>query len=178
MDEKKTDGMSRRNFLKTGVFAAASIMTAGLVTGCGNGRKSNLRKDKEGGSLQGEEPAFMKAPAPIDDSSIKETKEADVIVVGAGMSGLCAAVSAAESGAKVMVLKKARPLTSAALTMVLSIPRHSFLSAINSIRSQLRVRLCAGAAIRQISVLLSSLRRRVAWSMTGSWSMPKSWAAK
>lgn len=106
MDEKKTDGMSRRNFLKTGVFAAASIMTAGLVTGCGNGRKSNLRKDKEGGSLQGEEPAFMKAPAPIDDSSIKETKEADVIVVGAGMSGLCAAVSAAESGAKVMVIEK------------------------------------------------------------------------
>ena len=106
MDEKKTGGLSRRNFLKTGVFAAASLMTAGLVTGCGNGRKSNLRKDKEGASLQGEEPAFMKAPSPIDESSIKETKEADIIVVGAGMSGLCAAASAAESGAKVMIIEK------------------------------------------------------------------------
>ena len=97
MDDQKNRGLSRRNFLKTGALAMAGVVTAGLMTGCGNGRKSNLRKDKEGAVAAGEEPAFMKAPAPIDDSSIKETKEADVVIVGAGMSGLCAAVSAAAS---------------------------------------------------------------------------------
>ena len=106
MDDQKNRGLSRRNFLKTGALAMAGVVTAGLMTGCGNGRKSNLRKDKEGAVAAGEEPAFMKAPAPIDDSSIKETKEADVVIVGAGMSGLCAAVSAAEAGAKVIVLEK------------------------------------------------------------------------
>ncbi|MBQ1808560.1 MAG: FAD-dependent oxidoreductase, partial [Selenomonas sp.] len=106
MANKENDGMSRRNFLKTGVFAMAGVMTAGVMSGCGKGRTANVRKDKEGGLAAGEEPAFMKAPEPIADSAIKETKETDVVVVGAGMSGLCAAVSAAESGAKVMVIEK------------------------------------------------------------------------
>jgi len=105
-DKHEQGGMSRRNFLKTGVFAMAGVMTAGVMTGCGNGRKANLRKDKEGGLAAGEEPAFMKAPEPIADGSIKETKETDVVIVGAGMAGLCAAVSAAEAGAKVMIIEK------------------------------------------------------------------------
>lgn len=105
MDEKKS-GLSRRNFLKTSVLAAAGVMAGGLMAGCGNGRKNNLRKDKEGGGFASEEPAFMKAPEPIADSAIKETKDAEIVVVGAGMSGLCAALAAAEAGAKVTVIEK------------------------------------------------------------------------
>ena len=103
MEQKQ--GMTRRNFLKVGALAAVGTMASGLLAGCGNGRTDHVRKDKSGAGV-GAEPEFMKAPAPIADSSIKETKEADVIVVGAGMSGLCAAASAAESGAKVIVIEK------------------------------------------------------------------------
>ncbi len=48
----------------------------------------------------------MPKPAAIPESSIKETKTYDVVVVGAGASGVPAALSAAENGAKVAVLQK------------------------------------------------------------------------
>jgi hypothetical protein len=46
----------------------------------------------------------MVAPDPIADSAIKQTYSADVIVVGSGVSGLCCAVSAIESGCDVIVI--------------------------------------------------------------------------
>src|SRR3990172_12909867 len=51
--------------------------------------------------------AFEIAPDPIPDSSIKETIDCDVAIVGAGISGTPAAMKAAEMGAKVRVLEKA-----------------------------------------------------------------------
>ncbi|MCL5736580.1 MAG: FAD-dependent oxidoreductase [Actinobacteria bacterium] len=51
-------------------------------------------------------PAFEVAPEPIPDSSIKETIDCDVAIVGAGISGTPAAMKAAEMGAKVRVLEK------------------------------------------------------------------------
>jgi fumarate reductase flavoprotein subunit len=45
-------------------------------------------------------------PSAIPESDIKETATADVVVVGAGLAGACAAVSAAEAGAKTIVLEK------------------------------------------------------------------------
>lgn len=43
---------------------------------------------------------------PIPSSEIKETVETDVIVIGAGLAGLCAALAAQEAGARVTVLEK------------------------------------------------------------------------
>ena len=43
----------------------------------------------------------MAPPAPIPEDEITETIENDIIVVGAGMSGLTTAVAAAEQGGKV-----------------------------------------------------------------------------
>lgn len=45
--------------------------------------------------------SFMVPPAPIPEDEITETIENDIIVVGAGMSGLTTAVAAAEQGGKV-----------------------------------------------------------------------------
>jgi len=50
--------------------------------------------------------SFLTPPAPIPASSIKETVSVDIVVCGAGISGCAAAVSAVESGAKVMLLEK------------------------------------------------------------------------
>jgi succinate dehydrogenase/fumarate reductase flavoprotein subunit len=48
--------------------------------------------------------AFEIAPDPVPEDQIAETVEADVIVVGAGMSGLVSAVSCAEGGLDVVLV--------------------------------------------------------------------------
>ena len=55
--------------------------------------------------------SFEIPPAPIDESVIAGTVRADVVVVGEGMSGLCAALSAAEEGQDtVIVTASAKPV--------------------------------------------------------------------
>lgn len=48
--------------------------------------------------------SFEVAPDPIDENDIAETKTADVIVVGCGMSGMVTATSAAEGGLSVILV--------------------------------------------------------------------------
>ncbi len=49
---------------------------------------------------------FEVPPAPIPSGDIKKYINADVVVVGAGIAGLSAALSAAEAGAKTVLLEK------------------------------------------------------------------------
>ncbi len=42
----------------------------------------------------------------IDETQIDETIEADVVIIGAGIAGICAARSAAEEGASVVIIEK------------------------------------------------------------------------
>jgi fumarate reductase flavoprotein subunit len=65
------------------------------------GIRRKLRKDAVPDRTYG----FEIPPAPIPSSAIKETINSDVVVVGGGLSGLSAAVSAAEEGAKVVLLE-------------------------------------------------------------------------
>jgi fumarate reductase flavoprotein subunit len=51
--------------------------------------------------------SFEMPPPPIPENQIKKTLRADVVVVGAGLAGVSAAISAAEAGAKVVVVEKA-----------------------------------------------------------------------
>lgn len=103
-----TSGVSRRNFLKSSALTVAGVVSSSfLLTACGQGRKPGSKDEAAGKKTTAtQDPSFLKAPAPIKDSQIKETVESDIVIVGAGMAGLCAAVSAAQEGAKVTLLEK------------------------------------------------------------------------
>ncbi len=50
--------------------------------------------------------SFEIAPPPIPDKDIKATETADVVIVGCGIAGLTASLSAKQAGAKTIVLEK------------------------------------------------------------------------
>ncbi len=95
-------GMSRRNFLQLGAFATAAAAGAGL-TGCAP-RSADEGADAEAGTSR----TWETPPTPIAD--ISKTEEYDVIVVGGGMAGCSAMCSAAEAGARVLLLEKTQKL--------------------------------------------------------------------
>ena len=87
---------TRRNALKIG--AAAFALAAGAHAPA---VASASAADAPDGGMT---PAFMEAPDPITD--FVGTESYDVVVVGAGASGLAAALRAHEEGAKVAVVQK------------------------------------------------------------------------
>ncbi|MFB3926279.1 MAG: FAD-dependent oxidoreductase [Syntrophales bacterium] len=78
--KETTEGISRRGFIKNAALGAGVVALAGAGLGV-------------------KETAAALPPRKWD-------KETDVVVVGAGGSGLCAAIEAAGSGAKVLLLEK------------------------------------------------------------------------
>ena len=104
--------LDRRNFVKGAAAATAATAIAASGTAA-------LASESASASADGEKKAaanvmtankyaetqwsFMVPPEPVPDSQIKETYTHDIVVVGAGMAGLCTAVSAAEKGADVIV---------------------------------------------------------------------------
>jgi fumarate reductase flavoprotein subunit len=103
------NGISRRRFLKRAAISAGSAGVLGLA-GCSprrsdekqGGRDGKFDRSSDGAAML----SFMPKPAPIAEADIKETKTYDVVIVGAGASGVPAALSAAEHGARVAVLQK------------------------------------------------------------------------
>lgn len=98
-----TINLSRRGFLTLGTVAAAA--TAVGLTGCAPDSGSDASLAESGTPAAGT-PSFMQAPDPIDPTSITETHDYDVVVVGAGTAGVPAAISAKKSGASVCVVQK------------------------------------------------------------------------
>jgi fumarate reductase flavoprotein subunit len=114
MSSNTSEGLNRRDFLKAGTLAAAVMGGAALV-GCSPSQNSSSESPKTDASVQVNgtiavtpqtitEDPFFNAPAPIAD--VSQTYDYDVVVVGAGISGTCAALAAAENGAKVGILSK------------------------------------------------------------------------
>lgn len=102
-------GLSRRNFL---VGASAGAAGLGLVGGAKDAiagtapagpTHADFGKSSDGSATL----SFLPRPKPIDEKDIKSTLTFDVVVVGAGASGLPAALSARENGASVAVVQKA-----------------------------------------------------------------------
>lgn len=101
-------GVSRRGFLKGGVLAAA--LGAGAIASspaAAFGKvpanaSSEAAKSSFGASIDEDE--YFAKPEAITD--VAETFDVDVVVIGAGASGVPAACSAVDHGAKVAVLQK------------------------------------------------------------------------
>lgn len=110
--------MSRRSFLEGAGVAAVGAMGAGAALASepvGNAMEEGIAAATSGGaggadadgnyviSLKNGLPkwSFEIPPAPIPEDQIAETVVDDIIVVGAGMSGMCTAASAAEAGGSV-----------------------------------------------------------------------------
>ena len=103
--------MNRRNFLKGAALTGAAAIAAGMA-GCAPKTQSETLAETGGsqwGSFDADgvyTPSFLIAPEPMDESALVETVEADVVVVGMGLAGICAARAALEEGASVICLEK------------------------------------------------------------------------
>ena len=91
--------LSRRSFISGTAAIASTAALAGTVT-------SALADEAQESAAY--TPSFMQAPAPIDAADIKETVDADIVIIGSALSGLCACRAAVENGAKnIVVIEKA-----------------------------------------------------------------------
>jgi hypothetical protein len=102
------NGLSRRNFLSRAMVASC----AGLIgfSGCkpNSPSQATFVKDMTYGysSDKAAQLSFLKMPEKIKDGEISKTETFDVVVVGAGASGVPTALSAFENGVSVAVLQK------------------------------------------------------------------------
>ena len=90
--------LSRRRFVKG---TAAGLGAAMLAEG-----GAAVRMAAAQAPIDTKRCAFETPPPPIPSREIGETRESDVVVVGAGVAGLAAALSAAEAGASVTLIDK------------------------------------------------------------------------
>lgn len=100
--------ISRRSFL-AGLTATGALAATGALTGCApsaSGETGSTGKAEAGAAA-----SWRDKPEPITD--IAETLEADIVVVGAGNGGLVAATTAAQEGAKVIVIEKGGDIAAA-----------------------------------------------------------------
>lgn len=103
------NGISRRDFLKKTAVVTTASVGVGILSAC-------APKVVETAAPAGETAAssttpctqwsWETVPAAIPASDIKETVDTDVLVIGAGLAGLCASIAAAEEGAKVIIIDK------------------------------------------------------------------------
>jgi len=100
--------MDRRSFLKGAAVSAVGMGAAAALAGCtpqGSAGGGAAGSGSSGGvNTANQKWEFEIAPAPIEESAIVATEEADVIVVGAGMSALVTAASCMENGLKVILV--------------------------------------------------------------------------
>lgn len=101
--------LTRRDMLKSGAAALGAFAAGSIaLTGCSAGKPSATSAEAEpkDAATSGSSHRWEAKPAAIEGDQIVETVEVDIVVVGAGTAGVVAAHSAAEAGAKVVLLEK------------------------------------------------------------------------
>ena len=96
MSDQK-NGLTRRHFFKGA--ALTGVAAAGILPSLSAQAQSNSANNEKTWS-------WTNKPTPIPAAEIKQTNTADVVIIGAGLAGLCAAISAQDAGAKVIVIDK------------------------------------------------------------------------
>ena len=110
--------LNRRSFLKGAAMTAVGAVGATALAGCAPSNASDQGTATADGEAYNTAETMQRKwsfeipPEPIADSDIAETIEADVIVVGAGTSGLMTANSAAEAGLDVVIASASTKPTS------------------------------------------------------------------
>ncbi len=105
MEELK-QGISRRNFLAGA--AGLSALTAAGLAGCAP-KTASSDEDAAAGSDTAATTAtedWLGSAPEIAEADIVETRDTDILIVGAGMSGMSAAATAADMGANFIVVDK------------------------------------------------------------------------
>ena len=95
-----SSNVSRRSFFKGAGLAAMGALTAGTLSGCGQGYAAATPANPSAGDFGG--PSWLGTPPVIDEADIAETIDTEVLVVGMGTGGIPAMISAAENGARVL----------------------------------------------------------------------------
>jgi len=86
--------VTRRSFMMGAAASAAAVAGSGLVTAGAQEAEAETKY------------AWETPPEPIPGTEIKETFDADIVVVGAGVAGVLASLAAVEAGASVVVVEK------------------------------------------------------------------------
>lgn len=97
--------MDRRSFISGTLAAGALAVGTASLAGCASGTTSGDSGSTSSGTSESLR-SWEVIPEPIDSSLIKETVDADVVIVGGGMSGMAAFMYAAEAGAKTVLIEK------------------------------------------------------------------------
>jgi succinate dehydrogenase/fumarate reductase flavoprotein subunit len=118
MSNVEKHDVSRRQFIKGAAVSAAAVASSGILASCAprTATQAAVEPTAAAGATAGAttsaapagQYSFEVPPAPIADGDIASTVEADVIVVGGGISGLVTANSAAENGAKVILISASK----------------------------------------------------------------------
>ncbi|MCR5583802.1 MAG: NAD(P)/FAD-dependent oxidoreductase, partial [Eggerthellaceae bacterium] len=85
--------MNRRGFLKGAALSALGIAGMGALAGCGQAKSANSASTDDSSKA-------------AEEFKADETRDADIVVIGAGAAGMMAAHVAAQGGAKVVILEK------------------------------------------------------------------------
>lgn len=109
--------IDRRSFLRGAAIGAAGLTAVGGLAGCNTASVAGGADPTQSTGLTEGVGAdsrwnFEIAPKAIADSEISSSEDADVIVIGAGMSGLCAATSCKENGLSVILISASQAAVS------------------------------------------------------------------
>ncbi|MDR2348374.1 MAG: FAD-dependent oxidoreductase [Bifidobacteriaceae bacterium] len=96
--------MTRRGFI-TGATVAAGVSVAGLA-GCSPTEQTGGETPSGSPASTAQTPTQPEWGLPPYSETADETLEADIVIVGSGMAGMAAALTAAEAGASVIVVEK------------------------------------------------------------------------
>lgn len=108
--------LSRRSFLKGTAAGAISVAATGLLSACADSESPSSEAVSAASTPEtvpaaptaaDEPPAWLGSEPQISEADITETLECDVVVCGGGTAGLFAACSAAENGAKTVMVEQA-----------------------------------------------------------------------